>query len=118
MDKDKTLRRWDAKTGKELGHYEPAFENSIRAIAVSPDGKHVAAAGTRGDLYIWETDSGKELHKLDPAGQRLPDMTVLNGMESLAFSPDGKQLAGGAILVTVIWDVETGKVARLLPLHQ
>jgi WD40 repeat protein len=118
MDKDKTLRRWDARTGKELGHYEPAFENSIRAIAVSPDAKHVAAAGTQGDLYIWEVAGGKLLHKLSPAGQRLPDLTTLNGMNSLAFSPDGKQLAGGAILATGLWDVETGKLARLLPPHQ
>ena len=47
MDKDKFVRRWDATTGKELGHYKPAFGNGIRAIAVSPDATRVVAAGPR-----------------------------------------------------------------------
>src|SRR5262249_24856537 len=44
MDKDRFVHRWDAKTGKELGRYEPALTNSVRAIAVSADAKRVAAA--------------------------------------------------------------------------
>jgi WD40 repeat protein len=118
MDKGRTLRRYDTKTGNELAHYEPAFENSIRAIAVSPDGKRVAAAGTRGDLYVWDLAGGKPLHKLTGKSVPLADLTVLTGMRSLAFSPDGRQLAAGAVQATVLWDVETGKVAHVLPKFQ
>jgi WD40 repeat protein len=117
MDKDRLIRRWNTKTGKELGHYEPAMENSIRAIAVSPDAKVIAAASTRGDMYLWET-GGKLLHQLPRKNPRIVDLTVLNAMDSLAFSPDGTQLAGGAILATALWDVQTGKLAGLLPPHQ
>jgi WD40 repeat protein len=113
MDKDKVLRRWDTQTGKELGHYEPAFENSIRAIVVSPDGKRVAAAGTRGDLYLWELAGGKLLHKL--TATQMPDLTVLTGLDSLAFSPDGQWLAGGSFMRLVLWETDSGKVAQVFP---
>jgi hypothetical protein len=113
MDKDKVLRRWDAQTGKELGHYEPAFDNSIRAIVVSPDGKRVAAAGTRGDLYLWELAEGKLLHKL--TATQMPDLTVLTGLDSLAFSPDGQRLAGGSFMRLVLWETDSGKVAHVFP---
>src|SRR4051812_46794117 len=35
--------------------------------------------------------------------------TVLNGMESLAFSPDDKRVAGGAIMAVVIWDADPAR---------
>jgi hypothetical protein len=113
MDKDRILRRWDAQTGKELGHYEPAFENSIRAIAVSPDSKRLAGAGTRGDIYLWELNGGKLLHKL--TATQMPDLTVLTGLDSLAFSPDGQQIAGGSFMRLVLWETDSGKVARVFP---
>jgi hypothetical protein len=112
MDKDKFVHRWDAKTGKDLGRYEPALSNSIRAIAVSPDAKQVVAAGTRGDIYLWELAGGKLIHQL-MAEQ--PDLTVLTGIDSLAFSPDGKVLAGGSFVRLVLWETASGKIARLLP---
>jgi WD40 repeat protein len=113
MDKDRFVHRWDAKTGKELGRYEPALTNSSRAIAVSADAKRVAAAGTRGDIHLWELAGGKLLHTLDPGDQ--PDLTVLTDSDSLVFSPDGRLLAGGSFLRLVLWDTDSGKPARLLP---
>ena len=116
MDKDRILGRFDTATGRRLARYEPAFENSIRAIAVSADAKHVAAAGTRGEMYLWDLAAGgKAIHKLAADGAPLPDMTVLSEMGSLTFSPDGTQIAGGAVMAVGIWDAATGKLARRLP---
>ena len=113
MDKDRFIHRWDSRTGKQLGRYAPALDNSIRAIAVSPDAKRVVAAGTRGEIYLWELVGGKLLHKLVAAMQ--PDLTVLTGIDSLAFSPDGKLIAGGGLFRLVLWEASSGKVVRLLP---
>jgi WD40 repeat protein len=111
VDRDRFVHRRDARTGKDLGRYEPALTNSVRAIAVSPDAKWVAAAGTRGDIHTWEV-GGKLLHTLT-ADQ--PDTTVLAGPGSLAFSPDGRYLATGGFTRLALWDTGTGKVARLFP---
>jgi DNA-binding beta-propeller fold protein YncE len=112
VDEDRLVRRRDANTGKELGRYEPALTNSVRAIAVSPDGKRVAAAGTRGDIHVWEL-GGRRLCTLAAGGQ--PDATALTDSDSLAFSPDGKHLAGGGVMRLVIWKADTGESVRLFP---
>jgi hypothetical protein len=113
MDKDRFIRRWDARTGKELGRYQPAFMNSIRAIVVSPDGERLAGAGTRGDIYLWELASGKYLHTLI-AGHE-PGTDSLEAVSTLAFSPDGKMLAGKTVFNVVLWHTDSGKLARSLP---
>ena len=112
MDKDQLMRRWDVKTGENFARYEPAFTNSIRAVAVSPDARQVAGAGTRGDIHVWELASGKLLHTLVT---EQPGLTVLAGLDSLAFSPDAKLLAGGSSLKLVLWETASGRVARSLP---
>src|SRR5215208_4568560 len=49
---------WDAATGalvrKLSGHEFPA-----RAVAFSPDGKHIAAMQAGPDVRIWEVETGK-----------------------------------------------------------
>jgi WD40 repeat protein len=113
MDKDRFIHRWDARTGEDLGRYEPALDNSIRAIAVSPDARRLVAAGTRGEIYLWDLAGGKMLHKLVADAE--PDLTVLTGIDSLAFSPDGKRIAGGGLSRLIFWETASGKVVRLLP---
>jgi WD40 repeat protein len=106
MDKDRILRRWDVATSKELMSYEPAHVNSIAAIAVSADGRFLASAGTRGDIHVWELKTGNLLHTL-----AAPETAGLEAIEvySLAFSPNGKVLAGGGIHQIVFWEAKTGR---------
>lgn len=119
MDKDRVLRRFDAMIGREMARYEPAFDNSIRAITVSRDAQRIAAAGTAGEIYLWDfAPGGRALHKLSAEGAPLPDLTVMNGNGSLAFSPDGSQLAGGAIMAIALWDTGTGRLTRLIAPHK
>jgi len=109
MGKDRFVRRWDAKTGKELGRYEPAFTNSISAIAVSPRADRVAAASSNGDTYLWEFASGRLLGKLTANFRYSPRV------RSLTFSPDGKLLVGGASGTLVLWETDSGRVVQELP---
>jgi WD40 repeat protein len=114
MDKDRFLHRWDARTGNDRGRYEPAFSNSIRAIAVSADTKRLAAAASEPiDTFLWDRADGKLLHRLPPTQKHAVYSDA--GISALAFSPDGKLLAGAGLYSVVLWETDTGKVSRLLP---
>jgi RNA polymerase sigma factor (sigma-70 family) len=85
---------WDAKTMKESRRIE--LGGRVMAVAVSDDGTHTAAyvRGKRGgEVYVWRTarpaDATKPIYT-EPADLRAP-------YASLAFSADGKRLAGCAI---------------------
>ena len=82
VGEDGTLRIWDVATQKSrtitLGH------EGLHSVAVSPDGRRVAAGGTT----IYLCDSGEAISAREVLRR---DDTV----ESLAFSPDGQKLAAG-----------------------
>src|SRR5947209_8054410 len=114
MDKDRFVCRHDATTGKQLTRYEPAFTNSIRAIAVSADGKQVAAAASAPvDTLLWEVASGKLLQKLPPTQKQAVYSEI--GISALAFAPDAKLLAGAGAHSVVLWNPTDASVVRLLP---
>jgi DNA-binding beta-propeller fold protein YncE len=93
---DKTVRVWEPSTGRLLQVLRPPLgpgnEGALYAVAVSPDGRHVAAAGwtgfdwnRRSQVYIFDRSSGQLTQRLEGY---LPS-TVAH----LAFSPEGTQLA-------------------------
>jgi RNA polymerase sigma factor (sigma-70 family) len=109
---DKTVRVWDTATGKEVRRIQEG--SMVLAVAVSPDGKTLAAASgeTSSTVRLRETATGKELRSFQ--GQ-MPIFQVL-------FAPDGKTLAaleppnGGSPQTKIhLCDVDTGKVRQLPP---
>src|SRR5262249_14447623 len=86
------LTAFDLKTGAKLKEYDSAIRCS--SVAVSPDGKKVAVAREQGTgaAMIVDADTGKTLAELPlkdlPPSRWGPDIT------GLAFSPDGKMVAG------------------------
>ena len=97
---DKTIRIWDWQTGVSLrtlrGQIGPGNEGKIFGIAISPDGKTVAAVGyfgpglgdspPYGDVRLFDLSTGKI-------------KAVLKGLDyanyDVAFSPDGTVIAAG-----------------------
>jgi WD40 repeat protein len=89
------------------------FHQSIRDLDISPDGSKVALSyqTEEGDplLFIKDIESDEVLHFLE-VRESLVD--------SLAFSPDGKKLAGtGLGRDARIWDVETGNELQVMRGH-
>ena len=105
---DKTVRVWDAETGKEVsclvGH-----TGSVYSAAFSPDGKGIVSASYDKTVRIWNAQSGKEIRQLEGH---------THYVNSVAFSPDGKRIISASDDNTVrIWGVrlhpEIKKLRRL-----
>ncbi len=90
-------------------------ENYLRGIAISPDGKKLAA-GTcdsymicnAGEVTLWNLPDRQIIGKLRTD-------TEENGTYSLAFSPDGKILAVGSYTNITLWDIVTQKAIGQTP---
>jgi WD40 repeat protein/serine/threonine protein kinase len=79
------------------------------AVAFSPDGQTIAAAGGDERLRLWSTAGGPARHVL--RGQK-------GRVRALAFSPDGSRLASGGDDQSVwLWDVAAGTVVTILRGH-
>jgi WD40 repeat protein len=135
---------WEVATARKLHTF--AVGDLVRGVALSPDGKVVAAALNRG-VRRWELATGQELPELrkgsyvgrvafagdgvlaaaDHSWARLFDTRTgrllhkFRSGQELAATPDGKHLAhtrGGSYDVVALWDVKRGRPVRELGGHQ
>ncbi|MBX9693047.1 MAG: hypothetical protein K2Z81_11730 [Cyanobacteria bacterium] len=98
---DGAIAFWDIGTGKKARDLTGADPSSIyfmRMAAFSPDSKTMALAHSTG-IDLQESATGKPLAKLEDP---LP-------ADYVAFSPDGKILAGCAENKICLWDTDSGK---------
>jgi WD40 repeat protein len=92
---DGTVRVWDTLALREVRTLPLAIGSSIGAIALSPDGTKVAAAGER-IVKIWDVATGQEI------------LTLRDGPtygRSIAFSQDGTRLAAGDERTARVWEL-------------
>jgi WD40 repeat protein len=84
----------------------PGHKSHVAAIAFHPEGRFLASAGVDDKMIkIWELD------KFDPTGPAAPPKVHTVSAPSfpcdLAFSPDGRRLAGISRDAVKMWDVAT-----------
>lgn len=106
-------RLWDSHTGRLLRHLGDQ-PDQIMAVAISPDVKHVAAAGAdrraKGVVHLFDAQTGSPLWSTDDHKAE-----VL----AIAFAPDGSFLATASADGTVnLRDPRTGTVVRSFPGHE
>jgi eukaryotic-like serine/threonine-protein kinase len=139
---DGTVRVWDALTGQETlalkGH-----ASEVLSVAFSPDGERIVSASDDRTAKVWDAQTGQKVLALkghtgqargvafSPESKRIltqsgvwdaetgQKLLALEGAHGpLAFSPDGKRIATGAIDKTVrIWDATTGQQVLALSGH-
>jgi WD40 repeat protein/tRNA A-37 threonylcarbamoyl transferase component Bud32/Flp pilus assembly protein TadD len=81
---------WEADAGRELWNTEGTYSR----LALSPDGRRLAATGA--GVRVLEADTGRVVWKAD------------GYYSEVAFSPDGRRLAAAGAGVRV-WEADTGR---------
>ncbi|MBI3824294.1 MAG: WD40 repeat domain-containing protein, partial [Planctomycetes bacterium] len=123
-DMDLNLSLWDLRSGKLLRRFvrvaSPGPEDGIQYSTavfcfdwaggcqeISADGRHVAALWFDGPIHLFDLASGVRIRSFEGSDKAT----------CLAFSPNGKLLAGPSANGQIgIWNVTTGKlVQRLMP---
>ena len=103
-----TLAHEDTGINLPEGAVARIGKGSINDIQYSPDGARLAVATSIG-VWLYDTVIYREVALI--AGHT-------DGINSVAFSPDGKMLVGGGTDGEVrVWDAETGELTGLLAEH-
>jgi WD40 repeat protein/serine/threonine protein kinase len=116
---DWVTKVWDIQTGKEL----MTLKENLSSPALSPDGKRLATSSVvsgpdrLSKVKVWDLETGKELFSLE-GSQRSPS-PFTSVYSPVAYSPDGKRLAGAGLFrepgkqedkhKVKVWDAQTGK---------
>lgn len=101
---------------------------SVRAAALSHDGRLAATGGHRGEVVVYELATGKTVHEwntkdLGEVTGRAPSKTddpphdSIGAVLRLAFSPDDRLLMTVTPKAVQLWDLSTGE-GRLLTSNQ
>ncbi|MBK7136932.1 MAG: caspase family protein [Rhodocyclales bacterium] len=95
-------------------------EDIVGVPAISPDGRLVAAIDGGREVLVWDIEAGRLLRRLKPVLEVDDGGTVNRGDSpkvsygKAIFSPDGKLLAATGHGSATIWDVESGRLLRVI----
>ena len=85
----------DLDSGKSIFHFQAS---AVIGLALSRDGRFLAAGTAANAILLWDVDSGRQLGMM---------RGHVAGVLSLSFSPDGKTLASCGDSRLKLWNIET-----------
>ncbi|MBA3393851.1 MAG: protein kinase [Deltaproteobacteria bacterium] len=104
---DATIRVWQFENGQARSTIFAKSDHALWSLAISRDGKMIAAGAVDGTIGIWDTRTRRQLHTL-----RGPSATF----SVVAFDPSATVLASGAADgVVSLWDLTNGQKLADLP---
>ena len=114
---DGTIRLWNPATGAAVrtltGHTD-----WVSGLSFAPDGASLASSSRDGTVRLWDVQTGQERAGFTFQMPLDPDTNTRRWPTGIAFSPDGKQLAVGAVDgILHLLDAATGKEVRALTGH-
>lgn len=119
---DSSISVWDVESGELIREW-PSGRHIVWRIAISPDGSRIASVGHSGG-QLDEFAKSKRFVLIHNAQTGKLEHTLKGGngaVHSVAFSPDGRLVAGGSGSgenTVRVWDVKSGKLLKTLTGHE
>jgi len=109
---DGTIKIWNSTTGTVV-HAFPAHQGAVISVVFHPDGRHLASRGADLKVKIWDlTATGQAMFTESCDATR-----KFGTAYTIAFSPDGRQLAAGSDGAVRVWDWKNRQLLQSLPGH-
>ncbi len=106
---DGLVRLWRVSDGTLLRELK-GHTRGVESIAFSPDGTILASGSVDNTVRLWRVGDGTVLRILN----RPKHLWFSNQIGTIAFSPDGKVIAGGGGNSVQLWRVSDGTLLRTL----
>lgn len=115
---DRSVCVWNVTDGAEPRSKGWGGSAAIVGMAYSPDGANLAFAGGENRAFPVPGEKSVRLWDIERDTLRKFIPTQATYFTSVAFHPDGKQLAaGGENHITTVWNVATGEIQHTLIAH-
>ncbi|MBL8164112.1 MAG: hypothetical protein JNJ61_19140, partial [Anaerolineae bacterium] len=98
---------WDVESGTVMRVLE-GHSSTACGIGISPDGTKALSGAGRGELILWDLETGQVLQRFGDVTDD-PQLALAHFVEYVEFSPDGRTALTRAFdgKTTLLWDMET-----------
>jgi WD40 repeat protein len=113
-----SIRVWEVNSGREVAHINYDSEH-VKTITFSPNGRYLATVtsgntedNSESNVSLWETTSGRKIAYMQFIADAEDLAGYPNDLKTIAFSPDGRALAGTGSnwsKTTWVWEAVSGR---------